>query len=136
MNDLISPEVFREALVLTGPTASGKSALGVRLAQDLDAEVVSMDSMAVYRGMDIGTAKVSVQERRGMPHYLVDVLDPWESATVAWWLREAARCCRDIQERGKRVLFVGGTPFYLKAMLRGLFAGPPGDPELRQRLEA
>jgi tRNA dimethylallyltransferase len=136
MNELIPPDTFREALVLTGPTASGKSALGVRLAGALGAEIISLDSMAVYRGMDIGTAKPTVQERQGIHHHLMDVLDPWESATVAWWLREAARCCRDIQERGRRVLFIGGTPFYLKAMLLGLFEGPPGNMELRGQLEA
>src|SRR5690242_10378000 len=100
MCTVVSPEVFRDALVLTGPTASGKSALGVRLAQVLDAEVVSLDSMTVYRGMDIGTAKPTEAERENVPHHLIDVLDPWESATVAWWLTAAARCCREIAARG------------------------------------
>jgi tRNA dimethylallyltransferase len=136
MKTLIPPEVFRNVLVLTGPTASGKSTLGARLARQLDAEIVSMDSMALYRGMDIGTAKPTAAERQGVPHHLIDVFDPWESATVAWWLREAARCCREIQARQKRVLFVGGTPLYLKAMLFGLFEGPPGDLAVRARLAA
>jgi len=121
-------------LVLTGPTASGKTELGVELAERLNAEIISMDSMAVYRGMDIGTAKPSQEQRRRVRHHLIDVLDPWESSSVAWWLTQARECCREIQARGKRVLFVGGTPLYLKALLRGLFPGPPGNPEIRRRL--
>lgn len=130
----MTPEPFRHALILAGPTGSGKSALAVALAERLGAEIVSMDSMALYRGMDIGTAKPGPEERRRVPHHLLDVLDPWESASVAWWLDQAAACCRDIEARGKRVLLVGGTPLYLKALLRGLFDGPPGDETLRQRL--
>jgi tRNA dimethylallyltransferase len=121
-------------LVLTGPTGSGKSELGVELAEGLDAEIVSMDSMALYRGMDIGTAKPGWEQRQRVPHHLIDVLDPWESANVAWWLDQALVCCRDIERRGKRALFVGGTPLYLKALLYGLFDGPPADEALRQRL--
>jgi tRNA dimethylallyltransferase len=108
--------------------------LGIEIAERLQAEIVSMDSMALYRGMDIGTAKPGLEERRRVRHHLVDVLDPWESASLAWWLDQAAASCRDIEDRGKRVLFVGGTPLYLKALLRGLFKGPPGDSELRRRL--
>jgi len=122
-------------LVLTGPTAAGKTDLSVRLAERLDAEIVGMDSMTLYRGMDIGTAKPDAQQRRRVPHHLLDVLDPWEAASVAWWLARARACCAEIQARGKRVLFVGGTPLYLKALLHGLFAGPPADAALRQRLE-
>lgn len=125
---------FRNALILTGPTGAGKTSLGIELAQRLGAEIVSMDSMAVYRGMDIGTAKPTAEERRAVPHHLIDVLDPWESGNVAWWLDRAAACCRDIEGRGRRVLFVGGTPLYLKALLRGLFSGPPADESLRRRL--
>src|SRR5438132_9996827 len=93
-----------------------------------------MDSMALYRGMDVGTAKPGLHERQRVPHHLIDVLDPWESASVAWWLEQAAACCRDIESRGKRILVVGGTPLYLKALLFGLFDGPAADPCLRQRL--
>ncbi|MBL8796092.1 MAG: tRNA (adenosine(37)-N6)-dimethylallyltransferase MiaA [Planctomycetia bacterium] len=128
--------MFEEALILTGPTGSGKSALGLALAERLGAEIVAMDSMTLYRGMDIGTAKPTAAERARVPHHLLDVLDPWESASVAWWLEQARACCRDIQARGKRVLFVGGTPLYLKALQCGLFEGPPAAPEVRQRLEA
>jgi tRNA dimethylallyltransferase len=128
------PDPFHNALVLTGPTGSGKTQLGVELAERLGAEIISMDSMALYRGMDVGTAKPGVEERRHVPHHLLDVLDPWESASVAWWLEQAAACCRAIEARGRRVLFVGGTPLYLKALLCGLFPGPPADPVLRRRL--
>lgn len=130
----MNPDRFQRALILTGPTGCGKTPLGIELAERLGAEIVSMDSMALYRGMDIGTAKPSAEERRHVPHHLVDVLEPSESASVAWWLHEAARCVADIERRGKRVLFVGGTPLYLKALLHGLFHGPPADPALRQRL--
>jgi tRNA dimethylallyltransferase len=130
----MNPKFFHDALVLTGPTGSGKTALGVELAERLGAEVISMDSMAVYRGLDVGTAKPGAEERRRVPHHLVDVLDPWESGSVAWWLHEAARCHADIRSRGRRTLFVGGTALYLKALLRGLFDGPTADPEVRRRL--
>lgn len=131
---MIAP--FENARVLTGPTGSGKSELALELAEQLDAEIVSMDSMALYRGMDIGTAKPDVEARGRIRHHLIDVCDPWESASVAWWLRDAAACCREIESRGKRVLFVGGTPLYLKALLFGLFKGPPADTKLRERLAA
>jgi tRNA dimethylallyltransferase len=128
------PHPFQTVLVLTGPTGSGKSQLGVELAERLGAEIVSMDSMALYRGMDIGTAKPSLDDRRRVSHHLIDVLDPWESASVAWWLERAADCCREIEGRGRRVLFVGGTALYLKALCCGLFDGPSADDALRQRL--
>src|SRR5207302_1397305 len=121
------PVPFENALVLTGPTGSGKTQLALELAERLGAEIVSMDSMALYRGMDIGTAKPSPEERRRVPHHLVDVLDPWEAASVAWWLERANEVCRSIRSRGRRILFVGGTPLYLKALLFGLFEGPRGD---------
>jgi tRNA dimethylallyltransferase len=127
---------FDRALILTGPTACGKTALALELAERLAAEVVALDSMTVYRGLDVGTAKPTPEERARVPHHLIDVLDPWESLTVAWWLEQATVACRDITARGKRPLFVGGTPFYLKALLHGLFPGPPADEALRGSLEA
>jgi tRNA dimethylallyltransferase len=125
---------FDQALILTGPTGSGKSRLALDVAERLGAEIVSMDSMALYRGMDVGTAKPSRADRARVPHHLLDVLDPWESASVAWWLGRAAECCREISGRGRRPLLVGGTPLYLKALLYGLFDGPPADEGVRQRL--
>ncbi len=126
---------FRNALILSGPTASGKSSLALELAARMGAEIVAMDSMTLYRGMDIGTAKPSQREREGIRHHLIDVLDPWESGNVAWWRSRAEECCADIQKRGKTPLLVGGTPFYLKAVMLGLFDSPPVDAELRQQLE-
>ena len=127
---------FANALILTGPTACGKSALALDLAERIGGEILALDSMTVYRGMDIGTAKPSAAERTRVPHHLIDVLDPWESLTVAWWLARAEAACAEIAARGKRPIFVGGTPFYLKALLHGLFDSPPADAELRRALEA
>jgi tRNA dimethylallyltransferase len=130
------PDTFRAATVLTGPTGSGKSALALELAERTGAEIVAMDSMTLYRRLDVGTAKPTAAERARVPHHLVDVLEHWESASVAWWLDRATACVSDIHSRGKRALIVGGTPLYLKAILHGLFEGPPADRELRTRLEA
>src|SRR3954471_626060 len=132
--ECMAGDPFQNALILTGPTGSGKTQLGLELAERLGAEIVSMDSMPLYRGMDIGTAKPTPEERSRVPHHLVDVLDPWESASVAWWLERAAECCREIEGRGKRVLLVGGTALYLKALRHGLFDGPPADEALRRQL--
>ncbi len=127
---------FHRAAYLTGPTASGKTAVGVALAKLLNAEIVALDSMTLYRGMDIGTAKPTDTERQGVPHHLIDVFDPRESASVADYLAMAAKAISAIESNGKRVLFVGGTPLYLKALLRGLFDGPAADLGLRRDLES
>lgn len=121
---------------LTGPTASGKSGIALALAERFPLEIVALDSMTFYREMDIGTAKPSTEDRTQVPHHLIDVLDPSESASVDWYLREAERVCQGIRERGRKPLFVGGTPLYLKAALRGLFEGPPENREIRERLQA
>jgi tRNA dimethylallyltransferase len=123
------------AVYLTGPTASGKTAVGVALARQMEAEIVALDSMTLYRGMDIGTAKPSYAERGGVPHHLIDVIDPSDSASVALYRTWALEAIAKIEARGKRVLFVGGTALYLKALLRGLFEGPAADPALRRALE-
>lgn len=127
---------FHQALILTGPTGSGKSGLALELAEQLDGELIGMDSMTLYRRMDIGTAKPSAADLARVPHHLIDRLEPWEAGNVAWWLAEAEQACRQIRTGGKIPIFVGGTPLYLKALLHGLVAGPPMHPEIRQQWEA
>lgn len=118
--------------MLAGPTASGKTAVSLRVAQRLGLELCSMDSMLVYRGMDVGTAKPSACERARVPHHGIDLVDPDQAFGVQDWLREAQAA----QERARsRLLFVGGTAFYLKALIAGLFQGPRPDPALRTELE-
>ena len=129
----MNPEALQDAFILTGPTASGKSAVGLHLAERLNAEIISMDSMAVYQEMDIGTAKPHRAQQRQVPHHLIDCLKPSESATLAWWLRAAVAAGQTIRNRGKRILVVGGTPLYLKGLLRGIFEGPGADRSIRLR---
>ena len=131
----LEPELKR-AVYLTGATASGKTAVGVLLAQRLGAEVIALDSMTLYRGMDIGTAKPTIAEQAGVAHHLIDVLDPWEQGSVADYRSWAVAAAKEIEARGQRVLFVGGTALYLKALIRGLFEGPAADPAIRAELEA
>jgi tRNA dimethylallyltransferase len=126
---------FGTAWYLTGPTAAGKTAVGIELARRVGAEIVSLDSMAIYRGMDIGTAKPTAGERGEVPHHLIDVRDPTEDFSVADHLDVADEAVREIVARAKQPLFVGGTALYLKALLRGLFSGPPADWNLRAELE-
>jgi tRNA dimethylallyltransferase len=121
-------------VALVGPTATGKSALGIRLAQRYGGEVVSCDSTAVYRGFDIGTDKVPLAQRQGIPHHLVDVADPTEDYSAARYAREAAALIRDVTARGKLPVLVGGTGLYYRALTRGLFPGPARDEALRARL--
>lgn len=122
--------------VVTGPTASGKSALAHALAAAMGLEILSMDSMAVYRGMDVGTAKPSAAERAAVPHHLIDLVAPSEEFDTARWCSAATRALAEVQARGKRALFVGGTPLYLMAFFKGLMQGPAADPALRAALEA
>lgn len=130
-------EVFTaDCWFLTGPTASGKSEVALTIAEMRQAEIVAMDSMTLYRGMDIGTAKPTLADRARVPHHLIDVLDVSGSASLAWYLGEAKRACDEIRSRGRRPMFVGGTPLYLKALLRGFFSGPPAEYALRQQLES
>src|SRR5262249_58738267 len=98
-----------DAWFLTGPTASGKTAVGIELARQIGAEIISLDSMALYRGMDIGTAKPTVQERQAAPHHLIDIIDPSDEFSVAQYLAAAEKVASEISARGKQVLFVGGT---------------------------
>lgn len=118
---------------LTGPTASGKTEVGLRLAERLGAEIVSLDSMAVFRGLDIGTAKPGRHERLLVPHHLVDLVDPWDDFSLARYVEIATAAVRDIESRGRTALFVGGTPLYLKSLLRGIFEGPEADWTFRRR---
>ena len=121
---------------LTAPTASGKTELGIRLALQLKAEIISLDSMALYRGMDVGTAKPNADQLRLAPHHLIDSVDPEQEYSLAQYVRAAHAATHDIKSRGLNVLFVGGTPLYLKALLRGIFEGPPADWAYRERLQA
>jgi len=121
--------------VLLGPTASGKTETSLSLARRLDAEILSADSMLVYRYMDIGTAKPTTAQRQQVTHHVIDVVNPNEPYDAAWYRRDALRAIRDIVNRGKRVLVVGGTGLYLRALTMGLFSGPGADPRLRRQLE-
>ena len=123
-------------VAVLGPTAVGKSTLAIALAQRFNGEIVNCDSTAVYRGFDIGTDKVPVDARGGIPHHLIDIVDPAEEYTAARFAQDAARTIREIQARGRLPLVVGGTGFYYRALTRGLFPGPGRDPALRARLEA
>jgi tRNA dimethylallyltransferase len=123
-------------IVVTGPTASGKSDTAILLAEQLDGEIVSADSMQVYRGMDIGTAKVDEAVRRRIPHHLIDICDPGEPFSVAAYQAHAENAIKSILERGKRPIVCGGTGQYLSALIDGLtFAPAPADPVLRETLE-
>ena len=121
-------------VILTGCTASGKSGLAHRLALDFGAEILSVDSMKVYREMDIGTAKPSLAERRAAPHHLIDVVDPSESFSAARFVELADRAVADVHRRGRLTVADGGTILYLRTFTEGLFEGPASDPAIRQRL--
>ena len=126
----------RRVLVITGPTATGKSALGVALALRLGGEILSADSMQVYRGMDVGTAKITPAETRGVPHHLLDVADPSERFSAARWVDAAAACAEDVFARGRLPILVGGTGLYIDSLLSGRDFSASGDPELRAALGA
>jgi len=128
--------------VVIGPTAGGKTALAVELAlrlarrDDVPAEIVSADSIQIYRRLDIGAAKPTREERRGVPHHLIDIVEPAEPYSVDRWLREADAAIDEIRARKARPIVAGGTHLYIKAFLDGLFEGPPPDPALRADLAA
>jgi tRNA dimethylallyltransferase len=123
-------------LALAGPTASGKSAAALAIAQAHDAEIISVDSALVYRGMDIGTAKPSAAERAAVPHHLVDIRDPLQAYSAAEFAADARRLAGEINARGKLALLVGGTMLYFKALFEGLDAMPAADAGVRAQLEA
>ena len=122
-------------VAVVGPTATGKSALGLGLAETFGGEIVSCDSTAVYRGVDIGTDKLPDGERRGIPHHLIDVVSATETYSAAEYARAASAAIRGILERGRLPILVGGTGFYYRALVRGLFPGPARDDRLRARLD-
>ena len=119
---------------MLGPTASGKSALGLALAERYGGEVINCDSTAVYRGFDIGTDKLPLDARRGIPHHLIDIAEPTEIYTAAQFARDAACVIGDIHVRGRLPIVIGGTGFYFRALTRGLFPGAGADEVLRARL--
>ncbi len=124
-----------KVIVVAGPTASGKTALGIELALRYKGEIVSADSMQVYRGMDIGTAKATAEERAKVPHHMLDVAEPWEDYSVARYVSQAEDCCRDIISRGKLPIIVGGTGLYIDSLISGRdFAAVDFDLGLREKL--
>lgn len=123
-------------IVITGPTATGKSALGVLLAKNIDGEIVSADSMQVYKHMDIGAAKPSNSARAAVPHHMLDVVPPTEDYSAARYVREASACIDDIIERGKTPVIVGGTGLYIDSLISGQGFSARGDDALRRALEA
>jgi len=123
------------AVAVVGPTATGKSALGLAIARRFDGEIVACDSTAVYRGLDIGTDKMPVADQGGVPHHLVDVADPVETYSAARYAQDAGGAIRAISARGRLPIIVGGTGFYYRALVRGLFPGPARNDPVRARLE-
>jgi tRNA dimethylallyltransferase len=123
-------------IVIAGPTGSGKSELALRVAERFHGEIVNCDSLQVYRGFDVGTAKLTVEERRGIAHHLIDLLDPGELFTAGEYARIGRSVLREIAERGRVPVIAGGTGFYLRALLEGLSPGPTRDERLRARLLA
>lgn len=121
--------------ILTGPTASGKTETACHVARKIGAEIISADSMQVYLGMDIGTAKPPLSTRN-VPYHLIDILDPWESYSVGRYVLDVQRVVKDVEARGKRHFIVGGTGLYIKALREGLFKGPDADWALREELAA
>lgn len=123
------------ALVIMGPTASGKTRLAIQLAQALNGEIISVDSALIYRGMDIGTAKPSQEERCGIPHHLIDIRDPTESYSTGAFIKDAVKLMDDITARGQLPILAGGTFLYFNALLNGIAKLPAADPELRQEID-
>ena len=124
-----------KVIVICGATATGKSDIAIEVAKELHAEIINADSMQLYRGMDIGTAKLAVADRGGIPHHLLDVLEVSQDSTVAWYQELARSVISDIHARGKDAVIVGGTGLYIKAILDDLNF-PDTDPEVRAKLEA
>lgn len=135
LTETASEPSFLDCWYLTGATASGKTGAGLALAERIGAEIISLDSMALYCEMDIGTDKPTPQQRQRVPHHLLDVLSPQDEFSVSNYVDAARGIVAEIRRRGREALFVGGTPLYLKALLRGIFRGPPADWEFRRAVE-
>ena len=127
---------MKKVFALLGPTASGKSALAMKLAGKLPIEIISIDSAQVYRGMDIGTAKPTAAERRAVPHHLIDILDPTETYSAGRFREDAIRLVGEIAALNKVPLIVGGTMLYYRALAQGLDALPPANPAIRAQIDA
>jgi len=134
-NDPIPAPPVADCWFLTGPTAAGKTRVGVELALRIGAEIASLDSMTVYQGLNIGTAKPSADDRQRVPHHLLDLVPPTEEFSLSEYVDAAHAKIVEIRGRGREVLFVGGTPLYLKALLRGVYQGPPADWDFRRQIE-
>jgi tRNA dimethylallyltransferase len=132
----LPPDMLRQCWFLAGPTAAGKSELALALAEEIGAEILCLDSMTIYRELDIGTAKPTAAEQARVPHHLLNLVDPHEEFSTAQYLQAAERAIRDVLQRGRIPLFVGGTGLYLRSLLRGVFEGPPANWQFRQQLEA
>ncbi|MFC1737057.1 tRNA (adenosine(37)-N6)-dimethylallyltransferase MiaA [Candidatus Hydrogenedentota bacterium] len=124
-----------KTIVVCGPTASGKTSASIHLAQAVDGEIVSADSMQIYCGMDIGTAKPTPDERRQVPHHLIDIRKPDEPYSAADFVRDADAAITDIRQRAKQAIIVGGSGMYIRSLVRGIFEGPPASDEIRARLK-
>ena len=123
-------------IAIVGPTASGKSTLGIEVALALDGEIINCDSVQVYQEIEIATAKVPVEERKGVPHHLIDFVSPSINYTAVEWAQEAVRKIEEIESRGRVPLLVGGTGFYLRALRQPFFVSPQTDEALRRRLNS
>jgi tRNA dimethylallyltransferase len=123
-------------VAVLGPTATGKSALALAIAERHNGEIINCDSTAVYRGFDIGTDKIAPADRRGIPHHLIDIVDPTDDYTAAQFARDAAAVIHEVHAKGRLPILAGGTGFYYRALTRGLFPGPAKDAALRARLES
>jgi tRNA dimethylallyltransferase len=132
---MFDPPAAPRVMAILGPTASGKSALALALAARRPVEILCCDSMQVYRGLDIGTAKPTAAERSAVPHHLLDLVDPGQPFHAARWAELARRAIAEVSARGRLPVIVGGTGLYFRALVRGLFEAPPSDPELRARHE-
>ena len=132
----VCPKTDPLVVLLLGPTGSGKTALSLALGERFGGEIISCDSVAVYRGMDRGTAKPTAEERARLPHHLLDVADPDQPFTAGDYSRQARAALRETAGRGKRPIVTGGTGLYLRALTEGLFAGPQRQEDLRDRLRS